>query len=73
MAEGYGVPIYAVKANTVAQIASTLQQALGLEDDQSVEPELESGKFAYSGDEDDEWDALEEARLAVEQVVIPEG
>jgi stage III sporulation protein SpoIIIAA len=73
MAEGYGVPIYAVKANTVAQIASTLQQALGLEDDQSVEPELESGKFACSGDEDDEWDALEEARLAVEQVVIPKG
>jgi stage III sporulation protein SpoIIIAA len=73
MAEGYGVPIYAVKANTIAQIASTLQQALGMEDDQSVEPELEFSEFAYSGDEDDEWDALEEARLAVEQVVIPKG
>ncbi|MBD1867317.1 AAA family ATPase [Cyanobacteria bacterium FACHB-471] len=72
MAEGYGLPIYAVKANTVAHIASTLQQALGQED-KSVEPDLESSESAYSGDEDDEWDALEEARLAVEQVVIPKG
>jgi stage III sporulation protein SpoIIIAA len=72
MAEGYGLPIYAVKANTIAQIAHTLQQALGQED-KAVEPDFESSAAAYSGDEDDEWDALEEARLAVEQVVIPKG
>ncbi|MBD2465679.1 AAA family ATPase [Oscillatoria sp. FACHB-1407] len=81
MAEGYEVPIYAVKANTVTQIASTLQQMVG-RDEQAIGsrspleasvPTPEWGKPAYNGDEDDEWDALEEARLAVEQVVIPKG
>jgi hypothetical protein len=72
MAEGYQVPIYAAKANTVAQIANTLEQALGRED-KAVDSSIELSEFAYSGDEDDEWDALEEARLAVEQVVIPKG
>jgi stage III sporulation protein SpoIIIAA len=72
MAEGYQVPIHAVKANTVAQIANTLQQALGKED-KSSDSGLEWSEVTYSGSEDDEWDALEEARLAVEQVVIPKG
>ena len=72
MAEGYQVPIYAVRANTVAQITQTLQEAL-CRDDTAVEAESKSGGFAYSGDEDDEWDALEEARLAVEQVVLAKG
>lgn len=31
MAEGYQVPLYTVKANTVAQIANTLQQITGRE------------------------------------------
>lgn len=70
MAEGFGLPIYAVKANTIAQIADTLQQALGVV---SQDPTA-SGRL---GDEveggDDEINALEEARLAVEQVVIPKG
>lgn len=71
MAEGYQVPIFAVKANTVAQIANTLQQALGAAE-QAVDS-VACSEFAYTGDEDDQWDALEEARLAVEQVVIPKG
>jgi stage III sporulation protein SpoIIIAA len=29
--------------------------------------------LAYTGDAEDEWDALEEARLAVEKIVIPKG
>jgi stage III sporulation protein SpoIIIAA len=72
MAQGHQVPIYAVRANTAAQIAQALQQALGMED---KEPSvaIESGHFAYTGNEEDEWDALEEARLAVEQIVIPKG
>ncbi len=71
MAEGHQVPIYATKGNTAAQVANTLQQALGRED--TVEASVELQGFAYRGDADDEWDALEEARLAVEQVVIPKG
>jgi stage III sporulation protein SpoIIIAA len=72
MAEGYGVPLYVVKANTIAQIANTLQQMVG-QDDQVPVPSVEWSEPAYSGDIEDEWDALEEARLAVEQVVIPKG
>jgi stage III sporulation protein SpoIIIAA len=72
MAEGYQVPIYVVKANTLSQIAKTLQEAVG-QPEQSVDHEAQLSTFAYSGDEDDEWDALEEARLAVEQIVIPKG
>ena len=72
MAEGYQVPLYITKGNTAAQIAKTLQGALGKEDNGSATAS-EWGESAYKGDEDDEWDALEEARLAVEQVVIPKG
>lgn len=72
MATGYEVPLYVVRANTVDQIAKALQQAVGQADD-AIAPDVELSEFAYSGDEDDEWDALEEARLAVEQVVIPKG
>lgn len=72
MAEGYQVPIHVVKANTVVQIAHTLQQALGKEDGRVA---LTTGwdTLAENGDKDDEWDALEEARRAVEQIVIPKG
>ncbi len=75
MAEGHGVPIHAVSANTAVQIANTLQQALGRDPqtEPATEPNLEVSAFAYTDDDDDEWDALEEARLAVEQVVIPKG
>jgi stage III sporulation protein SpoIIIAA len=72
MAEGYQLPIFAVKANTVAQVANTLQQILGTEA-KRVAPDAKSGEATFSGDENDEWDALEEARLAVEQVVLPKG
>ncbi|MBW4422656.1 MAG: AAA family ATPase [Myxacorys californica WJT36-NPBG1] len=72
LANGYQLPIYAVKANTVVQIAHTLQHALG-QKDQAVDSLITRSELAYSGDEDDEWDALEEARRAVEQVVILKG
>lgn len=73
MAEGYQVPIYTVRANTLAQIGDRLQQILGRSEELETEPTIELVDFAYSGDESDEWDALEEARLAVEQIVIPKG
>jgi stage III sporulation protein SpoIIIAA len=72
MAAGYQIPIYVVKANTVAQVAATLQDAIATVDRPAVSNAGLDG-FATTGDEDDAWDALEEARLAVEQVVIPKG
>jgi stage III sporulation protein SpoIIIAA len=66
------VPVYALKANTIPQLTRTLRQALGLEAAQSID-EQAPGYFAQTGDEDDEMDALEEARLAVEQIVILRG
>ncbi|MBD1909040.1 MULTISPECIES: R3H domain-containing nucleic acid-binding protein [unclassified Leptolyngbya] len=73
MAEGFGVPIYAVKANTIAQIANTLQQALGMETQETHSYDRVGDVVEGGGDGENELDALEEARLAVEQVVIPKG
>jgi stage III sporulation protein SpoIIIAA len=72
LAGEYQMPIHIVSANTVPQMMQTLQQLLGNgEKPASTEPEL--SLFARSGEEADALDALEEARLAVEQVVIPKG
>lgn len=65
------VPIYTVKSNTVPQIIRGLQRLLRLDDDSSQEP-LNLSLFSRGG-EGDELEALEEARLAVEQIVIPKG
>ncbi|WP_242028272.1 R3H domain-containing nucleic acid-binding protein [Pseudanabaena sp. FACHB-2040] len=68
-AKRHQIPIYAVKANSIPQITRSLQHLLDL-DDSSTAVNLEL--FAQSGN-DDEIEALEEARLAVEQIVIPKG
>jgi stage III sporulation protein SpoIIIAA len=69
MASDRQVPIYTLKANTIPQITRTLRQVLGMEQPSaSDEPEL--GFQSGSGDE---IDALEEARQAVEQIVLPRG
>jgi hypothetical protein len=62
------LPIHMIKVNTVPQIARTLRQVLGMD-----EPDTIDGSFFAFGDEEDEINALEEARLAVEQVVLPTG
>ncbi|WP_198805414.1 R3H domain-containing nucleic acid-binding protein [Leptolyngbya sp. BL0902] len=69
MAQGRNLPVHLVKANSIPQITRALQRLLRLDDDpESVNLEL----FTHSGGED-ELEALEEARLAVEQIVIPKG
>jgi stage III sporulation protein SpoIIIAA len=75
IAEEHQIPIHVLKANTIPQITHALQQMLGIEQNEVTEESNESnpGYFAHSGDEDDELDALEEARLAVEQIVLPKG
>jgi stage III sporulation protein SpoIIIAA len=68
-AKGHQIPIYTVKSNSIPQITRSLQHLLDL-DDGSTAVNLEL--FAQNGN-DDELEALEEARLAVEQIVIPKG
>jgi stage III sporulation protein SpoIIIAA len=69
MAQGRHLPVHLVKSNSIPQITRALQRLLRLDDDpESVNLEL----FTHNGDED-ELEALEEARLAVEQIVIPKG
>jgi hypothetical protein len=71
VAKGRHIPIYGVKSNTIPQISRALQRVLGQDDPHSAES-TDLRLFARSGS-DDELEALEEARLAVEQIVIPTG
>ncbi|MEM8642011.1 MAG: R3H domain-containing nucleic acid-binding protein [Cyanobacteria bacterium P01_G01_bin.54] len=65
------IPIHPVKSNTIPQISKALRRALGLEE-LEVHDEMDVRLFSYNGS-DDELEALEEARLAVEQIVLPKG
>jgi hypothetical protein len=71
MAQDHQVPIYTMKANTITQITRTLQQVLGIEEP-STNDDKKHSRFVRRGSEVD-IDALEEARLAVEEIVIPKG
>ncbi len=65
------VPIHMIKASTIPQITRTLRRLLNM-DEPGLSDEREMSLFSRNGSED-EMDALEEARLAVEQIVIPKG
>ncbi|AFY70103.1 single-stranded nucleic acid binding R3H domain-containing protein [Thalassoporum mexicanum PCC 7367] len=65
------VPIHAVKSSTISQITRALRRILQIDEPAQVD-EHDLQLFAY-GDSEDEMEALEEARLAVEQIVIPKG
>ena len=65
------IPIYTVKSNTIPQITRTFRQILNLDDPNIPEP-TDLRLFSKAGS-DDEIEALEEARLAVEQIVIPKS
>ena len=71
MAKTHQLPIYGVKSSTIPHIARALQRLLGM-DDPTKPGEVDLRLFSYTGS-DDEIEALEEARLAVEQIVIPKG
>ena len=70
VAKNRQVPVHTVKSNTIPQIIRSLQRMLEMDEAGMEQPDLEL--FARSG-ADDEIEALEEARLAVEQIVIPKG
>ena len=65
------VPIHMVKASTIPQVTRALQRMLDM-DDSGSNSVANLSLYAQSGSED-EIEALEEARLAVEQIVIPNG
>ncbi|MFH7027746.1 MAG: R3H domain-containing nucleic acid-binding protein [Heteroscytonema crispum UTEX LB 1556] len=71
MAKARHVPIHMIKSSTIPQITRGLRRLLNM-DDPEIGDERELQLFLHNGT-DDEMDALEEARLAVEQIVIPKG
>ncbi len=71
VAKGRHLPIHTIKSSSIPQITRALQRMLDVDDTAGTDiPDL--SLFAHSGSED-EIEALEEARLAVEQIVIPKG
>ncbi|NEP16823.1 MAG: AAA family ATPase [Leptolyngbya sp. SIO4C1] len=71
VAKSRQIPIYTVKSNSIPQITRTLRRLLDMNEPGTAEA-FNLDLFTRSG-EDDELEALEEARLAVEQIVIPKG
>jgi stage III sporulation protein SpoIIIAA len=71
MAKARHVPIHVIKSSTIPQITRGLRRLLNI-DEPEIADDKELQLFLHSGS-DDEIDALEEARLAVEQIVIPKG
>ena len=71
LAKTRNITIHAVKSNTIPQITRALRQLLQLEDPDL--PEATDTRLFTQAGNDDEVEALEEARLAVEQIVIPQG
>ncbi|MGB3204499.1 MAG: R3H domain-containing nucleic acid-binding protein, partial [Crinalium sp.] len=65
------IPIHSIKASTIPQITRSLRRMLNM-DESIVGETTDLRLFSHNGSED-EIEALEEARLAVEQIVIPKG
>ncbi|XP_072964452.1 protein SEEDLING PLASTID DEVELOPMENT 1 isoform X2 [Typha angustifolia] len=68
VAESYNIPIFVTKTSSLVQITKALR---------SLVNECMNGSKAFEGKEkicsSEKTDALEEARLAIEQIVIPRG
>ena len=65
------IPIHTLKAGTIPQITKALRRLLDMDD--PAMPETTDVRLFTSSGAQDEIEALEEARLAVEQIVIPKG
>lgn len=66
------IPVFAIKSNSIPQMIRGLQRMLNMDAPPTEDSDLALSLFAPNGGED-EIEALEEARLAVEQIVIPRG
>ncbi|XLQ12516.1 MAG: AAA family ATPase [cyanobacterium endosymbiont of Epithemia adnata isolate EadnSB Bon19] len=64
------IPIHGMKSNTIPHITRTLQRILGI-DELKISETADLRLFTRWGN-DDELEALEEARLAVERIVLPQ-
>jgi stage III sporulation protein SpoIIIAA len=71
MAKNRQVPIYTINSSSIPKIAHSLRRMLHMDDSEMTEL-TDLQLFSESGSEH-ELEALEEARLAVEQIVIPKG
>jgi stage III sporulation protein SpoIIIAA len=71
LAKSRHLPLHMIKSSTIPQITRGLRRMLNM-DDPEFNDERELQLLMHNGSED-EMDALEEARLAVEQIVIPKG
>jgi stage III sporulation protein SpoIIIAA len=71
IAKARQVPIHTIKASTIPQVAHGLRRMLHM-DDPAIPDASDLNLFSRNGS-DDEIEALEETRLAVEQIVIPKG
>lgn len=72
VAQARQIPVYTVKSNSIPQITRSLRRLLDLDDDDMAAEAINLELFSRSG-ANDELEALEEARLAVEQIVIPKS
>ncbi|MEO0767902.1 MAG: R3H domain-containing nucleic acid-binding protein [Cyanobacteria bacterium J06649_4] len=72
VAKARQLPVYTVKSNSIPQITRSLRRLLDLDDEGELSEGVNLDLFAQNG-ADDELEALEEARLAVEQIVIPKS
>jgi stage III sporulation protein SpoIIIAA len=72
VAKARHLPVYTVKSNSIPQITRSLRRLLDLDDEGEMAEGINLDLFAHNG-ADDELEALEEARLAVEQIVIPKS
>lgn len=70
IAKNRQLPIHAVKSNSLPQLIRALQRLLRVDASPGDPADL---TLFYRGAGEDEIEALEEARLAVEQIVIPKG
>lgn len=66
------MPVHAIKSNSMPQIVRGLKRLLDVDPEGTVPGPINLDLISPSGS-DDELEALEEARLAVEQIVIPKG
>ena len=65
------IPIHTIKSSSLPQIARGLRRLLNMEE--PGKSEVMDFQLFVTGKQNDEIEALEEARLAVEQIVIPKG
>jgi hypothetical protein len=69
IAKARHIPIHAIKSGSIPEITHALQRMLNMDD--IAMPETFDLRLFTKNGSDDELEALEEARLAVEQIVLP--